>query len=351
MHPPHPLAPPRPQSPARWEAGRLCGTFAPGVPRIPRGLYWASTDVRAVEEARVPILIRDMRPEDRDAVLALTQHTWSWGDYLPESLDEWLADPESLVRVAVTDTGRVVAVQHYQRLDTKQCWLSGLRVDPEYRGQGIAGLLLEDAIAIAHTQGESTLRYATEVVNDAIHQLSQEHHLRPRGTWLSFERRMDAAACRLGRGRRALGQTTTVLGPGDRLRALSLLHANGRTLYAARWVWRDLDNEALGRLIEQKGVLFSRSGVGGWSLALISHRTDTKLEATLYGTDAVCTHSLLGHIKREACESRMGVEIVIHVPQDASAAGILAGLAARGEWHSVMEHPLRIWELDLTAPE
>ncbi len=292
-----------------------------------------------------------MRPEDRGAVLAFSQHTWPWGDYVPDSLDAWISDPETLLRVAVASGERVVALQRYECLNERECWLSSLRVHTQYRGMGIAALLLEDAIATAQAQGIRTLRYATEVANDAIQRLSQDHQLRPRGTWLSFQRRLDAAACEIGRGRRSLGETTSALGSEDRQRILSLLHAAGHTLYVVDWVWRDLDDTALSRLIEAKGVLFSRSGVGGWGLALVSRDSREAIEATLYGADAVCTNALLDHLQRQACESHVGAEMLIHVPQDSSAAGILAGLTRRGDWHSVLEHPLRIWELDLaTAP-
>ncbi|MCZ7663698.1 MAG: hypothetical protein M5U22_12555 [Thermoleophilia bacterium] len=86
-------------------------------------------------------------------------------------------------------------------------------------------------------------------------------------------------------------------------------------------------------------------------MALVSRDSREAIEATLYGADAVCTNALLDHLQRQACESHVGAEMLIHVPQDSSAAGILAGLTRRGDWHSVLEHPLRIWELDLaTAP-
>lgn len=300
-----------------------------------------------MQQAAHDIAIRDARPQDRDAILAFREHAWSWGDVVPQVLDHWLGDPAGTLRVAETDAGAVVGAQYYYRVDESQCWLSGAHVDPAYRVQGVAGLLLDDAIRLAREEGKHTLRYASEAVNDAVHQLSRAHNSMPRGTWLTFERVLDADACAVGRSRVPPGPEPSVLKPDDVLRAYSLLHSSGHSLYVRDWAWRDLDEDVIAGVLGQGRGYLSRSGVGGWSLALMEEWDEGDLEITLYGMDPACTQSLLDFLRRKACQATEGAHIVLHVPQTDPAAGFLVSLARRGEWRPATEHALRIWELAL----
>lgn len=297
-----------------------------------------------------PIHIRDAEPRDADAVDGLMRASNSRRNRLglaSESLGESL---HRVLRVAVTADGLVVGAETYEQLDHEQCWLSGLAVLSGYRMHGIAGLLLQDAVALARRDRMLTLRYATETTNDAVHQLSLDHGLRPRGTWLDFRRELDQAACSLGRNKTALGSVAIVrLQPSDRLRVLSLLNASGRTLYVHSGAWRTIDDATLAGAIERGAAFFSRSGVGGWGLAVIGARREETIEATVYGPDPACAKSLLEHLRGLACESTEGVTLTIHAPQDAPVAGLLATAVRRGEWHAVTENPLRVWELVLVG--
>ena len=39
-----------------------------------------------------PTIVRPARAVDKDAVLAFTQNTWEWGDYISYVWEQWLAD-------------------------------------------------------------------------------------------------------------------------------------------------------------------------------------------------------------------------------------------------------------------
>ncbi len=296
------------------------------------------------------ITVRDARSEDAAVLYASAISARSPVDH-PAVATPHRAHDDGVLRVAVTPEDRVVGAQHYRHLDSTQGWLSGLRVDPEFRRQGIAGMLLADAIRMAQSERLLILRYAGDATTEAVHRLSQAHHARPRGTWVSFERTLDASACKIGRAKPALCQAATALGQGDRLRALSLIHASGRSLYAENWAWRTLDAAAIASVIQDGHAFFARSGVGGWSLALLATHPEGEMEATLYGTDPVCAQAVLDHLKRTACASADGVDIIVHVPQDSPAAGLLGSLARRAEWRPVTDHALRVWEIELTPKE
>jgi GNAT superfamily N-acetyltransferase len=307
--------------------------------------------VVAPNGASRPITLRDARSEDTDVLDAYAMSARMHGDHPTVAARHHREHDDGVLRVAVTAEDRVVGAQHYRHLDSTQGWLSGLRVHPEFRRQGIAGLLLEDAVRMAQSERLLTLRYAGDAMNEAVHRLSQAHHARPRGTWVNYERTMDASACEVGRAKPSLGQAATALGQGDRLRALSLVHASGRSLYAESWAWRTLDAAAIASLIQDGHAFLARSGVGGWSLAMLATHPEDEMEATLYGTDPVCAQAVLDHLKRAACASATGVDIIVHVPQDSPASGLLGSLARRGEWRPVTEHALRVWEIELTPKE
>ena len=297
----------------------------------------------ALSAPKPGFIIRDMRSEDKDAVLAYSQDTWEWGDYLPRVLDQWLLDPRSSIRLAATDLDEPIGSYRYTRLSESEGWLSGLRVRTDVRGQGVARLLLEDALALARRDGLRVIRYASEITNEAVYSLSRDTGFSPRGTWISFERVMDSAACALGRGKSALGETAP-LGLSDKPRILSLLRSSGHHLYVNEWMWQALDDAALSHLVEQDRTFLARSGVGGWSIAVVGLRDERRLEVTLHGADSACTQSLIEFLKRMACDSPGGVTLTLHVQQNDPSANLLAALARRGEWRTIMEQPLRIWE-------
>ena len=301
--------------------------------------------------ASLSIILRDARSEESGLLDTSAMPARLSADHPAVASQHRQAHDDGVLRVAVTAEGRIVGAQYYRHLDSTQGWLSDLRVDPEFRRKGIADMLLDDAIRMAQGERLLTLRYAADATNEAVHRLSQAHHARPRGTWVSFERTMDASACELGRAKPSLGHAATALVQGDRLRVLSLVHSSGRSLYADSWTWRTLDAAAIASLIQDGHAFLARSGVGGWSLALLATHPATEMEATLYGTDPVCAQAVLDHLKRTACTSADGVDIVVHVPQDSPAAGLLGSLARRSEWRPLKDHALRVWEIELTPKE
>jgi GNAT superfamily N-acetyltransferase len=300
------------------------------------------------DASRAPrISLRDMTPDDAPLIREWVGKTWAWGDYRPVAFEQWLGDPCSVVRVAVLWGKRIVGVQHYQRLDADQCWLSSLRVHPDYRRKGVASYLLRDAVHIAQCDGLKVLRYATEAVNEVIHYLSETLKLEPRGTWLSFERTMDPLHCAARRLHPSLNERTRPLSPADKIRVLPILQASGCHFYVKGWAWRSLDDAMVTSLIEQDKAFLTRSDLGGWGLALLGHQDEAGVEATLYGTDAACVQTTLDYVTLIACRSE-GVSLSIHVPQHGPAAGLMVDLARRGEWRHAHEQALRIWEYDLT---
>src|ERR1700730_8035567 len=109
--------------------------------------------------------IRPARPEDREAVLAFCSNTWEWGDYIERVWDEWLRDPAGLLLVATVDE-QPAGVAHMEMLTAEDAWLEGLRVDPQFRHQGLARALNEGLQLEAMRRGATRARLAVESTNE-----------------------------------------------------------------------------------------------------------------------------------------------------------------------------------------
>ncbi|HLI91734.1 MAG TPA: GNAT family N-acetyltransferase [Ktedonobacteraceae bacterium] len=122
------------------------------------------------------IEVRPARPEDRDAVLTFCANTWEWGDYIEYVWDEWLHNPDGLLLVATVD-GRPAGITHMQMLTKTDAWLEGLRVDPEYRHQGLAKALDEAALVEAMRRGAAYVRLAIDSRNTRSIEITERGHM------------------------------------------------------------------------------------------------------------------------------------------------------------------------------
>lgn len=108
---------------------------------------------------------------DREAVFAFTAKTWDWGDYLPQVWDVWLADAQGALTVALAD-GRVVAVGKLSIVGSREGWLEGHRVDPNFRQQGISLAFTAYQVELARRLELRVLRLATGSSNSAVHRVA-----------------------------------------------------------------------------------------------------------------------------------------------------------------------------------
>ncbi len=131
------------------------------------------------------IEVRHAYPEDKDIVLAFCTNTWDWGDYLDRVWDEWLVDTQGELYVAVVD-GHPVGVAHLRMVDATNAWFEGLRVDPNYRHQGIAGALNIAMLEGAMRRGATTARLVTESINEGAIHMMDSIHMRRVGAFAPF---------------------------------------------------------------------------------------------------------------------------------------------------------------------
>ena len=129
--------------------------------------------------------VRSARAEDKDIVLAFCTHTWDWGDYIEHVWDEWLVDSQGELFVAVTD-GQPTGVAHLRMVNATDAWLEGLRVDPNYRQQGIAKALNVAMLEGAMRRGATIARLVTESTNTGAIHMMDTIYMRHVGAFTPF---------------------------------------------------------------------------------------------------------------------------------------------------------------------
>ena len=112
--------------------------------------------------------VRQARPDDEAAVVAFTEGTWSdreGSDYIPRIFQEWIAgdgDDQRTFVVEANDGERdeydVAALVQAVVLSEHEAWAQGMRVNPDYRGEGLSTKVNDAALRWAREQGATVAR-------------------------------------------------------------------------------------------------------------------------------------------------------------------------------------------------
>jgi GNAT superfamily N-acetyltransferase len=214
------------------------------------------------------LVIRPARPDDRAGMERICAHTWDWGDYIPEVWDAWLADEDKLMLVAELE-GRMVALGQVAFQPGGQAWFEAMRVDPDYRRQGIARLFIERKMEEARKRGARVARLGTGGNNTPVHRLMARIGMEQVGAYVLW---VAAAEGMAG------AEPPDILGPGQRAALGAFLqgsrvlaHTGG--LYSTGWAWAELLDEDLDRFLAAGQVLARRAAGGAIeALAIVDHQ-------------------------------------------------------------------------------
>lgn len=205
---------------------------------------------------RAELNIRPARPEDRATLEAIAAQIWDGGDYLPRILDKWFSDPYDGFFVA-TVQDRVAGVAKLTRWAEGEWWLEGLRVDPEYQGQGLSRILHHFMLNQLRQLGSGTVRFSTSGDNDAVRTLAKE---------TGFEQVAEFRLYVAG----ALDEPVQMLrplGPTDAARVWAWLEASAHYARAQKslekdWTWLWLSEERLAERLAA-GLVYAWDDIAG----------------------------------------------------------------------------------------
>jgi GNAT superfamily N-acetyltransferase len=108
------------------------------------------------------VTIRQARPDDYEAVASFTRETWAdrdGGDYIPEIYHGWIAGDGDRQRTFLADAGDDAAgICQGVLLSEHEAWAQGMRVNPDYRGEGLSTQLNNALFRWARERGASVVR-------------------------------------------------------------------------------------------------------------------------------------------------------------------------------------------------
>lgn len=123
--------------------------------------------------------IRPAQTSDKAQILTFCQHTWDDEvDYIPTVWDVWFADPTGYILVADRD-GQPVGMTRLVQLSDIEGWWEALRVDRDFRRQGIGHQLTQSTLSLAQSLGLTTLRTCVSLTNVPMHPFMQRWGFSP----------------------------------------------------------------------------------------------------------------------------------------------------------------------------
>jgi len=185
------------------------------------------------------IHIREATQADKPSILKLVEHTWSWGDYIPGVLNDWLSQDNSRVFVCVM-RDELVGMVHLSIETGGLGWLEGARVASHHRNKGIATMLANHAVDYASSIGLKKLRLAVSVDNKPSIAHVEKVGFKPIKT---FKRASSSTSLRnpaVSTRKLVEDEVQTVL--------TSMVYDSYGGLYYKSFRWLDLDKETLIRL-------------------------------------------------------------------------------------------------------
>ncbi|HEV2217549.1 MAG TPA: GNAT family N-acetyltransferase [Candidatus Dormibacteraeota bacterium] len=253
------------------------------------------------------LMLRPVRPADRDRVAEITSENWQGTDYIVRVFDDWVADSSAAFQAMELD-GVVVGLQRLRPFAPGLVWYEGLRVASSQRRQGIARAMLASAIAEAREQGFVEMRLGT--ASEAAITLFQE---------VGFKRLVDV---RWWRGQRVEGGEPARIPPpseAERLWAgvfespgLDLYHGVAADMSGAH----DLDTAELARLA---GIGMLRAAPGGRAIAGLRRIHSGNISVAFIAGKGAALRDLLFALRYEADAD--GVEhATIALPRNHPAA-------------------------------
>lgn len=143
------------------------------------------------------LVLRQATQADVQRIVSISTQIWDGEDYIAGVIDEWLADPRGAVIVAVSK-GEVIGYGRWVQLWPGYLWMEGLRVDPAFRGQGIAKALTRYLFETARLQGAESVGLSTYLDNAATMRITEACCFRRVASFIYTETKTTAPVCAHG---------------------------------------------------------------------------------------------------------------------------------------------------------
>lgn len=282
--------------------------------------------------------LRPAKPEDREAITALSSHIWEGEDYVPDVFSQWLDDDQGRFTVSC-EGNTLLGFAKLTRIAAGEWWLEGLRVHPEHRGRGVARQLHRHMVEAADEEGKGILRFATAAANTPVHRLAKETGFRQVSSYLAANYEVTGNEPPVAH---LSGATEEEL---PALRAWldnSTLHRELAGLYEERWQWQSLEPQ-LAHLV-RSGRVFrwrERSGPSN-GIVIVGKEEDQRLRLNYVDVEEEVLQPTACELASLAAEWGMENGLAKF-----PAGEIFRAAFAEAGWHVEEEFKLVIFEREL----
>jgi len=194
------------------------------------------------------LAIRQAENRDKDSVLDFCKNTFSWGDYIANVWNLWVAEGEFLV---LEYRKRPVGICHAYYSE-KQTWIEGLRINPRFRRRGFASKLILHAETTGKTRGSNTARMLIAHENTQSLKLAKSLGYYIEGRWWLYYAEPKSQ--------------TSKAKPAANQKQAQILDAE---LFTESWKWHPLDKRTIESLVRKKRILKHGNALGIWNKSKI----------------------------------------------------------------------------------
>jgi ribosomal protein S18 acetylase RimI-like enzyme len=199
--------------------------------------------------------MRGARPEDKRAVLEFTRRTWGqYGDFIPRVWDRWMR--QRCGRLIIAELGGVpVGMAKITDFGEGEIWLEGLRVDPRFRGKGIARAINVEVVDSLRKLKPRAVRYCTGASNRASRHIGETFGFKIAARFRYYWRK-----ARQGTLRGEFARQADAGAICDFMRSSSFLRLSAG-LVGEGWIFREFRPDRLRDYIKSRSVMtIKRSG-------------------------------------------------------------------------------------------
>jgi GNAT superfamily N-acetyltransferase len=216
--------------------------------------------------------VRPARASDLEAIVAFTERTFEWGDYVPDCFEEWLGEDDSAVMVAVDDTDTPIGLARVVMMSDREAWVHAARVHPDHRRKGVGSAVNDALCGWASDRGAIVARLLTEDWNEAAQGQVAASGYRRVSTWSWPSRDLGSGTIDpvTNGGRRVPGEEQLASGSRAEIDPAWIAWSSsemafvGRTMYPLGWTFRRMTIDDVHRASRTRELLQCASG---WVIA------------------------------------------------------------------------------------
>jgi N-acetylglutamate synthase-like GNAT family acetyltransferase len=227
------------------------------------------------------MIIRKAKSSDKLHILKFCKNTFSWGDYIQDVWDYWLSEGNLLVIEKTIPIGICHVV-----FSKKQVWIEGIRINSDFRRQGLASNLITrvESLAIQKQIPISLMLIDTE--NSSSLLMAQNLGYKINQTWKFY----------------------SLLPQENNFHEISygkIIQNNKFSHYVKSWRWVPLDNKILSSLNSKNCIVYSKKGKNQ-TIAILadSEHFEKTLIVTLFAGSKSNTMNIISFLQNFGFEKK-----------------------------------------------